>query len=491
MASPVGHTLLGVSIYLASLPREAKKVSTPMLVFSAVAANSMDFDFLVSAALGSNYHHAHMHTLAFALFFSASAMLVNRLIAGRFSLRFFFLCLLLSGSHAAMDFFTVDTSKSYGLMLFWPVTDKYFISPFPFFLDIWRGTPALIFGYHNIEAGLRETAAGGFLLFGVTWFKGIWFKQRSAVLVASLVFGTAAVLFHNPLNRAAEEQMTEYLGKIETSGVKTQTGRDGILFSGFRDGNKDIFLIKPDGSDLRRLTNHEAEDEWPVWSFDGKSIVFQSFRYGNWDIFRMSSDGSDLKRLTRETSEDKSPCWSKDGKRIIFSSERNGKSKVFSMNANDGSDIVQLSPNGSARDLLPAVCPKTGAIAYTSRSPLFPLWHIYRIMGNSDEPERISPQSGCRAKWSPDGKYLAYVSDGHRDASDIWIFSSAGRNLRRAVSTMDYDYDPCWSPDGQKLCFARGNNGKSKWDLWIVNIDGTGLKPLTQQQAGDRHPCWR
>ncbi len=56
--------------------------------------------------------------------------------------------------------------------------------------------------------------------------------------------------------------------------------------------------MKPDGSELRRLTDERGRDQGPAWSPDGTRIVFMSDRDGDWEIYVMNADGSGQTRLT-------------------------------------------------------------------------------------------------------------------------------------------------------------------------------------------------
>lgn len=56
-----------------------------------------------------------------------------------------------------------------------------------------------------------------------------------------------------------------------------------------------IYVMKVDGSGLRRLTYGNWHNNWPTWSPDGKQIVFSSDRDGNYKLYRMKPDGSDVK----------------------------------------------------------------------------------------------------------------------------------------------------------------------------------------------------
>ena len=67
-----------------------------------------------------------------------------------------------------------------------------------------------------------------------------------------------------------------------------------------------------------------VRDVYPYWSPDGKQIVFQSDRNSSMEgkdqIYSMNADGSEIKRLTFHDASDETPVWSPDGSKILFSS---------------------------------------------------------------------------------------------------------------------------------------------------------------------------
>ena len=98
---------------------------------------------------------------------------------------------------------------------------------------------------------------------------------------------------------------------------------DVIMFTTDRDGDFELYTIRPDGTGLRRMTNVPGNDAHSIWSTDGEWVVFSSGRKGFKDemalydgvpqpygeIFAMRADGSDVRQLTDNKWEDASPGW--------------------------------------------------------------------------------------------------------------------------------------------------------------------------------------
>lgn len=82
-----------------------------------------------------------------------------------------------------------------------------------------------------------------------------------------------------------------------------------ILFSSERDGDFDIYVIRPDGWELQNLTDNEFAEIWASWSPDGKKIVFDSDRDGNFEIYVMNSDGTEELRISDHPEADQTPVW--------------------------------------------------------------------------------------------------------------------------------------------------------------------------------------
>jgi Tol biopolymer transport system component len=97
---------------------------------------------------------------------------------------------------------------------------------------------------------------------------------------------------------------------------------DRIAFSRLAGGDFDIYSMRPDGSDVRRLTTAAGNDSHPAWSADGEYVLFSSSRFGFKDeaplvdipqpyaeLFIMRPDGSDQRALTDNQWEEGTPGW--------------------------------------------------------------------------------------------------------------------------------------------------------------------------------------
>ena len=85
----------------------------------------------------------------------------------------------------------------------------------------------------------------------------------------------------------------------------------------------DLYKVPAGGGDAYPITLHEAHDQMPVWSRDGKWIAFASDRYGNFDVFVMPASGGEAKRLTYHSAADIPYDFSPDGQTVLFGTGRN------------------------------------------------------------------------------------------------------------------------------------------------------------------------
>ncbi len=107
------------------------------------------------------------------------------------------------------------------------------------------------------------------------------------------------------------------------------------------DKKMDLATIRPDGSELKRLTTGGGYT-YASFSPDGKSILHRRIDGPKSQIFAMNADSSGDHNISGESTLDGWPAWSNDGKRVIFSRRVNDRFQLFVMNR-DGTGVQQLT----------------------------------------------------------------------------------------------------------------------------------------------------
>ena len=229
-----------------------------------------------------------------------------------------------------------------------------------------------------------------------------------------------------------------------------------ILFSSTRDGNREVYMMNPDGSEQVNLTQHPAHDISAVWSPTGEQILFVSDRQrkGVWDLYLMDPDGANVRRVFKRKIKvsRRSPTWSPDGKRFAY---------VY--------DSWKLRLNSSLH------------------------------LGRFGEEEVESLPYADSLAWSPDGSEIACTVS-HALGTRLTFINVDTRDREQPIpdKALPWQYLPSWSAAGDRLAIAGNKHPipaildrdlheawKAKTTVYLVNRDGTGLKQLLDEAGHD------
>jgi Tol biopolymer transport system component len=265
--------------------------------------------------------------------------------------------------------------------------------------------------------------------------------------------------------------------------------RPDLLFVSTRDGDYAIYAMNADGSRQKRLTKSEVDTTSPsglffqvdpAWSPDGRSIAFASKRSGTFDVYVMRADGDETRRLTATPEDELHPTWSPDGARIAFG----GAGKIHVMDA-DGSAPRAITSGSLAEDAAPAWSPNGKWIAFVRRRRGEVEREIWLVHPDGSDPRRVTSLHGSSINpaWSPDSRRIVFATNIVGSLYDLYVVTLADGRVRRLTRRGPDTFEPAWSTDGSTIAFSQ--------DGAIATMDLHGhTAKLTSQTTNDSSPAW-
>jgi Tol biopolymer transport system component len=220
------------------------------------------------------------------------------------------------------------------------------------------------------------------------------------------------------------------------------------------------------------------------------------------DLWTMNANGTQRRRLTRSGRlTDFSPSWSPDGRRVVFRTERgryvrdphgSGAMGIFVIDV-DGRHERQIQPRTGG--LFPAWAPNGRKIAFTGLTARGDGIFLMNPDGSRRENLHTKPTAAECTTWSPDSRKIAFCGHNGDGNWAVWIMDADGSNQRQLTrptlvepAGTGGDYPTMFSPDGTKILFSAGQfSGR---ELYVINVDGTGRRRLTNWDGADGANAW-
>lgn len=219
----------------------------------------------------------------------------------------------------------------------------------------------------------------------------------------------ALLVFESSLTHASTVAVMEWTRPSEpralpdpgtTGAFQPALTADGrVLFTSSATGDPEVYLSPLDGGAFTQLTAFHLEDFGAVPCPDGKRFAFVSNREGIDRVFVQGLDGRQLKRLRRaaDAELEADPVWMPDGKSVLVTLRRDGRTRLA---------LVDVASQ---------------RVRWTTDAP-----------GSSQLPRP-----------SPDGRFIAFVSD-RGGNPDLWVMRATGADAQRLTEHASAEYGPRW-----------------------------------------------
>ena len=240
----------------------------------------------------------------------------------------------------------------------------------------------------------------------------------------------------------------------------------------------------------------ERHASLPSVSPDGRRIAFISERDSTWDLYCMRSDGGGVVRLTRSRDAELVPQWVAGGLRIAFTLERGDTATLHTI-ALDGTDerIVATVAGKS-----PALSNDGRRLAYTVGS-----WTRNRLVvadpdGSNARALTDSSGGSFNLAWSPEGSKIACTRVDSTGHMQVWVIDAQGTGARPLTRFGPGDGRPqwpAWSSDGRRIAvqageYDRQDRSRSRAPLWVIDVGSGAATRLAAHQRAylDETPSW-
>jgi tricorn protease len=250
--------------------------------------------------------------------------------------------------------------------------------------------------------------------------------------------------------------------------------------------NQDVWIYDLKGGTYEQLTDFEGSDSWPMWT--SKGIYFVSDREGG--VKNLFVLDPATKAVRQVTSFDRSgvtwPSMDAEGTKIVF--EFDARLYVLDTATEQAREVVVYAPTDDLVNMTSYIDPmkwvRSFDISPTGKRIAFEArGEIYTAPAEHGDVRNLTESSGSRdafPTWSPDGKWIAYVSDKSGD-DEIYLVDQMGKEPeKRLTDTGHFKEGLLWAPKSDRLLYSTEAN-----ELFMLDIDGGKPVLVTKNEHND------
>jgi eukaryotic-like serine/threonine-protein kinase len=217
----------------------------------------------------------------------------------------------------------------------------------------------------------------------------------------------------------------------------------------------------------------------PRLSPDGRRIALEIDDQSN-QVWVYDFERQTLTRLTFEGSDNELPIWTPDGRRVVFYSNQKGPLNLFWQMADGSGGLERLTTSDGSAHAAMSWSPDGRTLAFTNAGPnIRDIWTL-NISDRKTQPFLTTPFVEGGAQFSPDGRWLAYVSN-ESGRGEVYVQPYPGPGGKWQIST-DGGLEPMWNRNGRELFYRSGDRMMA-----VAVSTQNGFAPGRPQLLFERH----
>ncbi|MFK5920584.1 MAG: DPP IV N-terminal domain-containing protein [Verrucomicrobiota bacterium] len=237
-------------------------------------------------------------------------------------------------------------------------------------------------------------------------------------------------------------------------------------------------------TDLRQLSDDVVHAATGHPGIATSQIAFISARNGKADIYVCDYDGKNIRQITTDGLPKRHPCLSPNGRFVYFTGMEPSSAGIYRIDlSNDQRSRIALTYGNASEKAVVSPDGKQLVLVLSEQgnSDLY----ISRNTGKSRRRLTSSPIAEIQPSWSGDGKSLVYTAVVDAGKTQLFVISSKdGKHPTALAIKLATPAQACWSPDGKRIAFVSG--GSKNASITIHDLGDRSTRVLTRGQS----PVW-